>query len=512
MIILLIYGEGPHTIAQIFIPLAGLFYLKFLEVKRYSWMILASLSIMLMAISNPIGLWAGGMLLGSIFIIFFLYKANKKEIIFRTFLIFILSYLFAAFWYTPGFIQSDLIAEGGGLAKMLFWHFPWGISLAGLIIGVFLYLIRRFVSSPYIATLVFWFLLTFFVIVAFYKYGIEFAPQARRYVPELDMASVALLAVIASRISKTIHKKTKFADYIIPLFVILTLFFTFKTWSAAKYFTSYDDGANRGNVEKRMNQYLSGKILPLERIFLSANYSFWINMQTDTWHLRGGHWQASIHPWEPHAGYQIISDKDGEASFYWLKIFSLKWILVNNFGSSVYYRDYNYPDKFEGILTEKEETIDSAEVLYKVPLVHEMAGPVDLNKIASLKVPQNGVDKEALKLYVSWIDENSSQFNFKRLNNDRYIIEGITGKNEGIRIAMSFDKGFRAYDENAKRLEIVKDPLGFIVIRPPKPGVNKVTLVYKQTLDFYLGWFLFAGGILLAIFLKVIIKENDGKN
>ncbi len=71
MMVLVFYGEGPHTAAQVFIPLAGVFYLKALEKKQITFStIAAAIFIALTALSNPIGLWAVGLLLGSILIVF----------------------------------------------------------------------------------------------------------------------------------------------------------------------------------------------------------------------------------------------------------------------------------------------------------------------------------------------------------------------------------------------------------------------------------------------------------
>lgn len=518
MMVMVFYGEGPHTVAQVFLPLAGLFYLLALEKKKYRYTLLASLAIAGAALANPIGLWATGILLGSIFLIFLLWKEAAAEIIKRTVVIALLAYLFVSFWYTLGFIKSDLMAEGGGLFSGILQYFPWGLGFVLLVFGGLLSVMRKYVKSPLTALAIFWFVFTAFVVWIFYKYGIELAPQARRYIPEMDMAGATLAAILVARGSD--YLKTKFhwgLGLVLPLsLVILISLLTVKTWSAAHWFNRHSNESETNFLERKMNSWLSEHVQEGERVFVSANYTFWLDFQTDIWQLRGGHWQASIHPWEPHAGYQITNGQDAETSFLWLKALAIKWLVVNKHGSPVHYADYTYPDKFMEFFQNPKymffpsnrDELDyykscyvsyPSEIVYGVTLVHGMAGPVALNRLTSLKKPRDGADREALRVYVSWIEESQSQVKFQRINNDLYQIEGSLKDGEGIRVAMAYDKGFRAKDERGESLRIVEDQLGFLVIEPQKPGLSKITLTYGPTFDFYLGWLVFAGGLLGAV-------------
>ncbi len=120
----------------------------------------------------------------------------------------------------------------------------------------------------------------------------------------------------------------------------------------------------------------------------------------------------------------------------------------------------------------------------------------------TIKPPTNGADKEALSFYVGWIEANNSQFSFKMINNDHYEIGGEVAKGEGIRVAMAYDKGFKAQDEKGNKLKLLKDPLGFLIIDPGKTEPKKISLTYGPTFDFYFGWLLFLTGIAGVILLK----------
>lgn len=522
MMVMVFYGEGPHTVAQVFLPLAGFFYIKALEREKYAPTILAAVFVTLAALSNPIGLWATGILLGCIFVVYLLRSNSPKEVFQQTIIIAFLSYFLSSFWYTPGFIKSDLMAESGGLISGILDYFPWGVGLVLLLFGLLWALMWQFVKSPRTATAVLWFAFTAFVVWVFYKYGIEFAPQARRYIPEMDMAGATIVAILVAKGSD--YLKEKFHQLLgiaLPVVLAVLIFLlTIKTWSASHWFTSTSNEAETNYVERYMNEYLTSNVGPNERVFVSSNYTFWLNYATDIWQLRGGHWQASIHPWEPHSGYQITEGEDGETSLYWLKTFAIKWLVVSRPGSPIHYWDYKHPDKFMKFIgntdyllfplktpDKQDYVVYPSEIVYQVALVHGMAAPVELSEMNLIREPSNGADKEALATYVSWIEKSDSKLLFKRVHNDKYEIEGRVTEGEGIRVAVSFDKGFKAKDSEGKKLIITKDPLGFLVIKPDKAGPVKIALSYGPTLDFYLGWFIFAGGVVGIVALKEKYKK-----
>lgn len=504
MAVMIFYGEGPHTIAQVFLPLAGLFYTRALKEKKYSDALCSSVFIALVALSNPIGLWATGILLGSISLVFLIWGKSGVFVLKQGLIIAILAYLFSSFWYTPGFIKADLMVEGGGLLSGVFAYFPWGVLGALFLLGLVLALMRKFIQSSLTAVAVLWFAFTAFIVWVFYQYGIEFAPQARRYIPELDMARAALVAILVARMGQHLEKRlSKFLTLSFYLgAIILTLLSTTRVWRTSWRFTSFVNKEDSAIALEKMNHWLAEHVNPDERVFVSSNYTFWLNFVTDIWQLRGGHWQASIHPWQTHAGYQITNGEDGEASLYWLKAFAIDWLVVSKFQSPVHYADYLHPEKFKDLLSEFYLVVDPTEVVYKVPLVHGMAGPVSLSEGQRLKQPANGADKTALAAYVNWLEEDSSILSFRRLHNDRYEVKGEIGEGKGVRVAMAFDRGFRAKDDQGGRLKVSRDPLGFLIIEPSKPGPFRIILSYGPTLDFYFGWLTFLGGILGAVYLR----------
>jgi hypothetical protein len=493
LIVMVYYGEGPHTLAQVFLPLAGLFYLRALKGGKRRDVVLAAVSIALVALSNPIGLWAAGILLGSGFLVFLFWKKDYQKVIGKTAVVAGLAYLLVAFVYSLGFIKSDLMGEGGGLLSQVFAYFPWAQVAAILFFALVLALLRRFVRSPLLATAFLWFILVTLIVTIFYWFEVELAPQARRYIPEMDMAAATVLAILLTKLLVRLRQKQRLVLALAGAGLGLGL--VFKTAPATHWLTETTNMPRGGNLETRMNQFLTERVNEGERVFVSSNYTFWLGMGTDLWQLRGGHWQASTHPWEAHAGYQITSGPDVETSFSWLKAFAIKWLVVSKAGSWLHYADYLYPDKFDGFLSREGWVGRETEVVYQVPLEKGMAGSVSLASAGTLREPVNGADKEALAAYVAWLEESEFALDFRRVNNDHYEIEGEIEAGQGVRVAMSYDRGFRAYDEAGRRLKVRPDILGFLLIEPEKEGLVKISLRHRPTADFYLGLLLTVLGV-----------------
>jgi len=500
---MVIWGEGPHSLSLVFLPLAALFYIRAIDEKRYRYIILASLFTALTALSNAIGLWGLGVFMLCILIVFLIWRSDKKDTILTTLWVVVFSFLFTAFWYTPGFIKNEYFKEGGGLISGFLSYFPWGVLGAFILITVLLVVLKKLIKSPFIASIILWFIATFSIVFIFYQYNISLAPQARRYITEVDMAQTGILAIVVASISNIIRKKIhKYLGYgFSVLFLLFLVVATYGTWGASSYFASYNDEAKTNFVERNMNEYLSSVVGSNERVFTSANYTFWLNFQTDIWQIRGGHWQASINPLQADAEYQIVNGEDATTSLDWLKIFGISYLVVNLPGSTINYNDYQYPLKFEPLLGTGEAVKLPTEVVYKVPLQPGLVSTVNMSGQTRITPPANGADKTSLDNYLSWINSGRS-LNLKTISNDRYEIAGDVQNGEGIHLAFNYWTGFSAQDSFGNKLKISRDPFGFILITPKAYGEQTITLTYGPTLDLYFGIFLFAAGIILAVFIK----------
>jgi len=510
MMIMVFYGEGPHTLAMVFLPLAGLFFVWAFRQRSLGKIFWAAFFTALTALANPIGLYGLAILLGVIFLVGLLYQEDRTSVVKTTALVAILSYLLSAFWYTFSFIVSDL-GEGGGLFQVFLSYFPWGTLGLILGFGLFLYLVKLFISDTSQAITILWFAITFFIVFAFYKWGISFAPQARRFIPEADMALAALISLGVASLGKKLKqisgkKKLSLVAEPVLAFVLLAITFSLTrgVWQASWRFTAPDKQLEE-LVEYKMAQYLETQ--NPSRVFVSANHTFWLNYFTDIWQVRGGHWQAATNPWIDHASYQITSHPDGETSILWLKALGVSHVVVNTPYSPIHYRDFRFPDKFENLL----EPVwgNEGDLLYQVPLPFMLTGAVNLNEMEEVTSPQRGDDKQALKSYIAWIEKpTESKLGLKMVTNDLYQIEGKISQGEGVLVQLTYAPGFQAQAASGEKVRILKDPLGFVVLVPPETGEIEIFLRYGSTWDRYLGFILTLGSIVGLSFWAIKKRQN----
>ena len=511
LIILVYYGEGPHTASLFFSLLSAYFVLDFLEVKKYSKLIISSVFLALTGLSNPIGLFGCYILLTIIYFSWGVWKGEWKNVIIWIVLNFSLGLLFSSFWYNPSFILNDIAGEGSQVGSELLLYFPWRFLIfLGIILGI-IFVVKKTISDFENGFTVLWFLALFFVLGTFYYFEITLIPQVRRFIIEFDLAGATLVAVILSNISKQIENKfkkpllknLKIIPFIMTL--ILSVFFVFNYQKTLDRFMNFGPFQNKIALsdlrEYELANWMKENTQKTDRVFVSANYTYWLNYFTDVWQLRGSHFQSSINPWEPHAGYQITAGDDGLISMLWLKIFNLKYIVVNPVNSYIHYQDYLYPEKFEGLLTQVG-TIQE-DLIYEVNDLPGLSRQVDMN--FDLTVPENGADKNALEKYLNWLS-NGEILNTSLIKNDTYNIFGNIRSGNEVRIAISYDKSFRAVDNLGHKLKVKKDILGFILIDPEIEGNQTITLNYFPGFNVWIGVATSIASY-ISIFLYFILKK-----
>lgn len=515
LIILVYYGEAPHTLAQAFFLPAALFAIKALEEKRFRWIFLSSLFFALTALSNPIGLIGGLILLGVIFFSWGLWKGDWGSAAASGIKIIGLGYLFSTFWYNPSFIVNNLVGEGSQIGSELFLYFPWRFLLFVFGAITMIYLLRLFVSRIEWGIALLWFLVMLILLGSFYYFGITLVPQVRRFVVELDLAAAAVLALLIRDISFRLHAKLlreiprRSLELVLSLAVVLTAIGFFLSYvRVIDWFMKYGAPKKPISIEElreyKLTQWLKENTVDTDRVFLSANYTFWLNYFTDIWQLRGSHFQASVHPWEPHAGYQITAGKDGEISVLWAKIFNLRYLVVNPLNSFIHYQDYRYPEKFTGLLSEAGRVKE--DIIYEVADLPGLARSVEMDSALSLSVPKNGIDQAAIEIYLDWL-ENGEKLEFEKISNDRYKIEGDLKTGEGIRVGLSYARGWRARDTRGNVIRIRKDPLGFILLEVPQAGRGLFTLSYFPPIEVWIGVMATIVTISSLIFIKFTFRK-----
>lgn len=495
--ILVRWGEGPHTVGLVFLPLAAAFFYQYLRYGKLRYLILTAVFIGLTSLTNAVAVWGLAVLLFAI-VVEKILKNSKSElsIIIRALTVLIVTYGCIAFWYNLSFINT-FFGEGGGVVSYWIGLFPWG--LLGIIIGFIVFvLILKKTTKKYIlltASLI-WFIIIFGFVYIYYSSGddrIELVPQVLRLNTEADMALSLVLGLILGYLLEFLWKKTILFKSI-SIFIIVVVFglliqreilisqelpkFAIPVEETNKVITSIPEYKVSQNLQK-----LSGGD---KRVFAPGNYGFFLNYFTKVPQIRGALFQSSIHPWPDHIYYQITSGESAKISLNWLKISNISYLVYTTAGSGELYKDFKVKrDKFDKMLkVEKEE---GGDIYYKVELKDDSLAKVVPLEISNVPVPFNAIDEKPIQQYVSLLEKNPGKATIKQVNNDKYIIEADVASNEVILFQMSYHKGWKAKNENGKTLTVYPDPLGFILINPKKTGHVVINLSHHPILSQYIG-------------------------
>lgn len=502
--ILVRWGEGPHTLALVFLPLFGVFTSKYLELLeerggRLRDLVLAAIFMGLAAMTNAIALWAAVLLLFAFFLAGFSGSVlNFIQTTKRIILILAVTFGLISFWYNLPFLQT-FFREGGGALGNWSAMFPWRLIVLVLIgVGIIAF-VRKFVAKfngASVAT--YWFLMLFLIVFVYYfsaEDHVEYAPQALRLNTEVDLALSVLVGVtISSLFSYFINLKDKFklAGYFLAtaVFLVSVLGIVPKALTLIYSLPPYAMPMDKGKIEKTPEFEVAATLAQMvkgtnQRVLVPGNYSFWFNYFVPVPQIRGALYQSSTHFWPDHIYYQVTNGNNAQMSLAWLKI--------ANVGKLAYghdlYSDFKVPrEKFDSILTERQNT--NGTVYFDVPLKNDsLAKAVDYKSILLVKKPVNAIDEEPINQYVALIEARSAQrLNVEKVTNSHLKISGHINRGDGVLVQQTYDSGWRAAGWTVK-----KDNFDFTVLVPngklaEAGGDFSVDLKYGKPLSVYFGY------------------------
>lgn len=513
--ILVRWGEGPHTFSLIFLPLFGLFLARFLEKHKFIDLVIASLLLVLAALTNAIALWVALLLL----LAFFLSEMAKESaeyisVMKRLLSVGILAFGLSSFWFNLPFIKT-FFKEGSGALANWTAFFPWGFI--PLIAAVFLivYIVNKFTRKfSGVSLAIFWFLALFAIVFLYYASGeahLEYVPQALRMNTEVDLALAVLAGVLTSNLFLFLIRRSGklapvglfLATFVAILPVVGLIWWGTKILGVLPEYTRDLSASSIGRIENSAEFKVAKKLAQLtkdtdQRVLAPANYGFWLNFFEATPQLRGALYQSSTHFWPEHIYYQVTNGADGAISLAWLKIANVGKLVYTTPGSAETYKDYKVPpEKFKAIAS--EVTAENGDIYFNIPLKNDsLAKVVDAKSFKEIKKPYNAIDEEPIFNYLEWLEQKSEKrLLVKKLTGGRYQISGEVGEGEAVLFQQTYDPGWRVKNQGWK---VVKDPLDFMVLVPKQSGPLRseasrfeIEVVYGRPLSVWLGYLVTAG-------------------
>ncbi len=502
-LILNVFGEGPHILALPFVPLSGFFFLRALRNFNYKNVIISAFFGAVVALTNMIAFLATLIL----FLAVTFSQASLKDIrmsrVFKQTLVILLVLMgLIAFWYNVPFIKASFgFGEGGGIfGNYLRFLLVIPVILSAILAGFYFIFHTRHRLLP-LAFTILWFLPLFFFAFAWYQWEIAFAPQAIRYMPEMNMAVVILISLLVTYLYKWFTKKEKFYFKIsgFLLWILVPGLIIYGSWPFIK--NSHQPIKAQENIEDSYEYQISKKIekaVGEKRVYVTGNNAFFLNLYTKVPQLRGGLDQAATNDWWAHINYQLLKGSDSEVAAYLVKAANLNYVLVNLANSPNFYHDYDYPEKFQYWT---KVFADRGDILYQSPLVQpSLFQVVDGNFFDNLIKPKNAIDKEPLERYARWVDDlaKPTTVEVNWINNGKIVLKTDLSENEALSAQITYNRGWRAKAGGSK-LKIKKDVMSNLVIFPQKPGPQEIILEYEKTWDIWLGYLITLMTIILIV-------------
>jgi len=464
------YGEAPHLLALMLLPLAVLAVDTALERRRPLPVLGAALTAATVVLSN----WLGAFALAIAILALLAVRADSG---WKTWLraggIGLLSYALASPWILPGNIgdirrnaQHVVGSYALGAEQALL-----GAIVAAAVIGL-AWRLRRSNAGMGLR-----FGLLFSVAIGALPLAEEWSgryifPQPKRYHLEMEMALAVVLALangallrrspravwavvcvllLAGGVQQTLSHR-RFARHIITPFEIET------------------------TVEYRVATWLQ-RNLPGRRVFASGSVEFWLNAFADNPQVGGGFAQGIVNETIPMVQFGIpYLSGDGERSATWLRAYGAQAVVAGGPNTRDAFKNWNDASKLDGVLPEVWR--DGDDVIYTVPQrSSSLAHALRREQIVS-EPPINAEDTDAAEVYVAALEDRSlPEVHADWSGPGEARLQATLEADHVISVQVACHEGWRAEIED-REVGITCDGLGFMVIEPECEGDCEVLLVY----------------------------------
>ena len=523
------FGEGPHMIALSLVPLAVIFFWRFLRRPTFFRFLGSAFLISTIIAINLFSAYALAYFLLGVFISEILLGKAKQKF-FLSLLLVTVVYGLIAFCYDASMITS--LSRSGYIHPENKFRLPPITTLFLLLIFVlgplsfvFYEVFKKKARFQNKIALGIWFLIFWLIPYAFYK-GYWFGSQPNRYMPELNMTVAMIAAILLVKIHDFLTKRlgkleTAVSGLILILFlggiIFISRGFIKNGWeivSPNPDVTTTSEYKIAKWLEKNIN-YEKG-----ERAFLTGSPAFFLNEFADVPQLRGDEDNAQASHWWADVVYQVNTGNNGPLAVGWLEAFNVRYIVVD-FGANTPFKDFKNTEKFLSLTKTKTE-IDGFKIL-EIPGSKEIIQTVDLGRVATLKPFSDPVkpvlDEKGLKAYLEAIKkpgEAKVSYSWSYRTKPDLVTVQVenASQNTGILFKATFDHGWKAHLRPAgtsagkqKEVEISKIGPDLMVVKPKAIGNYTLKLSYHRPLVEYLGYVTTL--ITLAILGFLVIKKKN---
>jgi hypothetical protein len=459
------YAEDPHNLALTLLPMA----LYFLRRGPWQLAVVSSAAVVLSNAFGAVDLAVGGLCIA---------LATGRG--FRRLAgIGALSYLWISPWLPPSLIE--LIGKDQWGARGLFQAGPK--ALLGLVaaVGAFAaiwWFTRRLGPTLERFALLFVFPMVL-IPVGFFLGGLTLVPQANRYQLELELAVCMVVGCLASRLSSRV-----------PLRIALGVLVVVGGVYQAKSFRHAARGLLKpveitGTIQYKTCAALQ-RLLPGQRVMVSGDTEYICNILWDTPQLSAGHAPSAPNFLQQVAVYQTYvggesAKQAAEVSLLWLKAFGTQAITVPAEKSREFYHPVAFPHRFDGVLPILWH--DEDDTIFQIPQRSGALARVVPESALVARTPIHGLDTEPLQAFVAALEDPAIPLaELRWMSTGKAEISAVMTPEQAVSVAVNWAPGWRA-SVSGKTLDVGKDGIGLIALRPACAGDCRITLEYGPSAE-----------------------------
>jgi len=491
IVVLTIFGEGPHIATLAACPIAAVAFLHALRNPRLRNYVFVALATAYVALTNLLGFLSLFLIL---LILFYseLILGNAMKKLKTALLCLVIAYGLVAFQYDISFVTME--AKYTATAPQP--SFPLATTFIFVLIATpFVWIFSSYVGKrrslqPLLVSSL-WFSVFAIITCIWYFYLIPLAPQANRYIPEADMGFAILLGTMLAsvlpvqkqgiRLSIPARPQVLLKGITVTIILVLLVFsslpFLQSSWTLTKPTVDMTN-----TPEYVISEWLSEHIYD-ERIYATGTVAFWLNVFSDVPQLRGGSDAAGINPWWAHVTYQINTGSNGSLAVLWCKALNIRFVVVNYPNASTPYPDYIFPRKFEGILPLR--FFYKGFGIFEVPLARpELVQAVRWNDFQRLQPISSVLDYRSLEAYVDLVEGSNggAECKYEILRANEITIEVSNSKEDtALLVKMTYDDLWKAFVDN-NEISITAVGPHFMLLHPNLSGNYLIRLTYMRSM------------------------------
>ncbi len=513
-----------NTLFSLFLfPLAAIYYLKTIRNFRLKYLLIAVTFITLISLSSSMAFQAF-LILMIILTASELILGNPGLKLKRSIGVFLVMLGTVSIWFNFSFVSNlYLNTQSGAVFRDIISLLPLGfIILPILATLLFLFFDRKPKLQIFFISFAWTFIFSF-TIIAWIYWDKSVSPFPLRYLPQLWMGMSILVAYLLSLgilgIKSIVTYRFTKERTNIALVGLIVIFLCLGVGLTTWHFTKSNELLEPISLQEIENsdEYLVAKWLEgkmegdWERVFVNGNLSDSLDSFADISQVKGVCNLSYINDLWKKAADEIEKGHDVLKTENYLRIIGVRYIVVNKQGDEVERNkwDYYYPDKFKesGLLTLRKKI--GSYSIYKVGLESD-----SLAQIVDNTWYHDLMEKDfesSLGLYAEILDNDESVLHFDWYTESQFHIKTELKENQGLVIKESYYRTWQA-EMNNQPVQLEKDPLGFIYLKPEKTGEVSILVNLEKDLAQYIGYSLFVLTLILIFLTRTKKIKTLTKN